>query len=54
MILEGRCIFVHSIGQHRAYQAKTYSLSTLLLLVLVLLPLSITLQNVVICLVPLA
>lgn len=51
-MLEGRCISVHYIGQHRAYQAKTCSLSAPLPFVLVLFPVSITLSYVVICLDP--
>lgn len=51
-MLEGRCISVHYIGQHRAYQAKTCSLSAPLPFVLVLYPVSITLSYVVICLDP--
>lgn len=47
----GRCISVHYLGQHGAYQAKTCSLSAPLPFVLVSFPPSITPQYVVIRLV---
>lgn len=46
----GRQKYLHYMGQHRAYQAKTCSICAPLPFVLGLFPLTITLQYVVVCL----